>query len=294
MISAETREQPSAASHLTVTVAASNSLLVMLQNSRLFSQDFQFKFAWDADKETVVDGTERIVFSPPIYSDVPVEMRTLSPSLLQVLRMLGIEALEHDGKEVPAILGDPLGMGVPVRFRLLDAEAITLPRGDKRSLSVRFSVMPYNGKILNLSTCSLDRKIFAPIDHVPAADTLCAVDTRRIAKFMSVFGYPPPDIPTLCYLPEPQSDDGKIRMSLAVPHGTEGIDDGKSPKICVVWDPLSDECEIDYNESHMKKFLDTSKLAMLMQKMESPGWEDRFGPSSISDSSRHYHKGENQ
>lgn len=282
--STETREQPFATSHLTVTVAASNSLLVMLQDSRLFSQDFQFKFAWDSNLETIVEGTERIVFSPPIYSDVPVEMRTLSPSLLLMLRMLGIEALEHDGEEVPAILGDPLGMGVPVRFRLFDSEAITLPGGDKRSLSVRFSVLPYNGEILNLSTCSLDRKIFASADHAPPADTLCAVDMRRIAKFMSVFGYPPPDIPTLCYVQEPQSDDGKIRMALALPYGTEDIDDGKISKICVVWDPLSDECEIDYNESRMEENLDTSKLAILMQKMEAPGWEDKFGPSSISDS----------
>lgn len=261
---------------LNVTVVSSHSLLVELQDGRLFSQDFQFKFAWDAEEKTVADGTERIVLSPTIFSDAPSHAMLISPSLMQILHHLGISTVEQDGEAIPTQLGSPLGMGTPVHFRLLDTSAITLPNGDKRPLSVKFSVMPFNGAVLNVGTCSLDRQIVTSADRNFSADALCAVDMRKVAKFMSQFNYPPPELPPLYYIPESEHEDGKVRMSISLPLDIENASDNSGIRADVTWDPLSGECEVDEKAFHIPEKVDISKLILLMQKMEAPGWEDKL------------------
>lgn len=261
---------------LTVTVVARHSLLVELQDSRLFSQDFQYKFVWDAEDKTVADGTERIVLSPTIFSDVPSHAMLISPSLMQTLHHLGISSVERDGETISTNLGSPLGMGSPVHFRLLDASAITLPNGDKRSLSVKFSLMPYNGAVLNVGTCSLDRKIVTSAESNLAAEALCAVDMRKIAKFMSQFSCSPPELPPLYYIPESEHEDVKVKMSVALPSNRKNGRENSDVTADVTWDPLSEECEVSERTFQVLEEADISKLVLLMQKMEAPGWGDKL------------------
>lgn len=254
--------------NLRVTVLADRAISVSLPDGRRFSQDFQFSFEWDSSASERITATERIVLRPPIFTEDEPSNISVSGGLMQVIEYLGISELSQNEQTIPVPLGEPLGVGCPIRFRIVDPEAIMLPNSNKAALSIRFSLMPYNKTVIDVETCALDENIIAVTEEKPSLPPVaqCYLNLENISGFMSNFGLSVPKLPNLYYLPEVNEKNRKIALQVVLPPN----EDRNVAYAEIIWDPVSDECEVTLPSNLQET--DIANLDILLTKLESPNW----------------------